>query len=98
MLVGKYRLLSPTARDVLEDYAAGVNAWLADDYRQYGLEITLVRLLTGTPAWDAAAGYRAAVRDITYARATGPIAWEVSSSMADRFLTAWMHARAALLP
>ena len=38
--------LSPTARTILDSYAAGVNAWLADDDRQFGLELTLVRLLT----------------------------------------------------
>src|SRR5690242_8308849 len=39
--------LSPSTRAILEAYSAGVNAWLADDDRQYGLELTLVRLLTG---------------------------------------------------
>lgn len=39
--------LSPSARAILDAYAAGVNAWLADDDRQYGLELTLVRLLSG---------------------------------------------------
>ncbi|MBV8392869.1 MAG: penicillin acylase family protein, partial [Alphaproteobacteria bacterium] len=39
--------LSPGARTMLEAYAAGVNAWLADDDRQYGIELTLIRLLSG---------------------------------------------------
>ena len=38
--------LSPGARTMLDSYAAGVNAWLADD-RQYGIELTLIRLLSG---------------------------------------------------
>ncbi|MDP1747972.1 MAG: penicillin acylase family protein, partial [Reyranella sp.] len=33
--------LSPGTRTLLESYAAGVNAWLADDDQQYGLELTL---------------------------------------------------------
>ena len=39
--------LSSSTRAILDAYAAGVNAWLADDDRQYGLELTLVRLLSG---------------------------------------------------
>jgi len=39
--------LSPATRAVLEAYAAGVNAWLSDKDQQYGLELTLVRLLSG---------------------------------------------------
>ncbi|WP_170920816.1 penicillin acylase family protein [Enhydrobacter aerosaccus] len=38
--------LSPGARTILDAYAAGVNAWIGDDDRQYGLELTLVRLLS----------------------------------------------------
>jgi penicillin amidase len=33
--------LSPAIRSILESYAAGVNAWLADDDQQFGLELTL---------------------------------------------------------
>lgn len=39
--------VSPAMRGVLESYAAGVNAWLGDDDRQFGLELTLVKLLSG---------------------------------------------------
>jgi len=39
--------LSPSARAMLDAYAAGVNAWLADKNRQFGVELTLVRLLSG---------------------------------------------------
>ncbi|MBN9088659.1 MAG: penicillin acylase family protein [Reyranella sp.] len=39
--------LSPAIRSILDAYAAGVNAWLADDDQQYGLELTLIKLLTG---------------------------------------------------
>ncbi|HYD04992.1 MAG TPA: penicillin acylase family protein, partial [Reyranella sp.] len=39
--------LSPAMRSILEAYAAGVNAWLADDDQQFGLEITLIKLLSG---------------------------------------------------
>ena len=39
--------LSPGTRTLLESYAAGVNAWLADDDQQYGLELTLIKLLSG---------------------------------------------------
>ena len=38
--------LSPAIRSMLEAYAAGVNAWLADDEQQYGLELTLIKLLS----------------------------------------------------
>jgi len=54
--------LTPSARSMIDAYAAGVNAWLgADDRqddRQYGLELTLVRLLSGgrykPEKWQAA--------------------------------------------
>ena len=39
--------LSPAIRAILEGYAAGVNAWLADDDQQFGLELALVKLLSG---------------------------------------------------
>ena len=39
--------LSPATRSVLEAYSAGVNAWLADPDQQFGLELTLVKLLSG---------------------------------------------------
>ena len=41
--------LSPATRGILEAYAAGVNAWLfeKDREQQFGLELTLVRLLSG---------------------------------------------------
>lgn len=39
--------LSPGTRTQLEAYAAGVNAWLKDDDQQYGLELTLLKLLSG---------------------------------------------------
>ena len=39
--------LSPGTRTMLESYAAGVNAWLKDDDQQYGLELTLIKLLSG---------------------------------------------------
>lgn len=38
--------LSPAIRSMLEAYAAGVNAWLATDNQQFGLELTLVKLLS----------------------------------------------------
>src|SRR5213075_930668 len=38
---------SPAVRAILEAYAAGVNAWLADDDQQFGLELTLIKLLSG---------------------------------------------------
>ena len=34
-------------RGILEAYAAGVNAWLAGDDQQFGLELTLIKLLSG---------------------------------------------------
>ncbi len=39
--------LSPATRGILEAYAAGVNAWLGDRGQQFGLELTLVKLLSG---------------------------------------------------
>src|SRR5258707_3020163 len=39
--------LSPSARAILDSYAAGVNLFLADENHQFGLELTLVKLLTG---------------------------------------------------
>ncbi len=39
--------LSPAMRARLDAYAAGVNAWLADDDQQFGLELTLIKLLSG---------------------------------------------------
>jgi penicillin amidase len=39
--------LSPATRGILDSYAAGVNAWLAAHDQQYGLELTLVKLLSG---------------------------------------------------
>jgi len=39
--------LSPATRATVEAYAAGVNAWLADEDQQFGLELTLVKLLAG---------------------------------------------------
>jgi penicillin amidase len=39
--------LSPGTRSILEAYAAGVNAWLGDHGQQFGLELTLVKLLSG---------------------------------------------------
>jgi len=39
--------LSPGTRTLLESYAAGVNTWLKDDDQQYGLELTLIKLLSG---------------------------------------------------
>jgi penicillin amidase len=39
--------LSPAVRSILDSYAAGVNAWLADDDQQFGLELTLIKLLSG---------------------------------------------------
>ena len=38
--------LSPATRSVLDAYAAGVNAWLAEK-EQFGLELTLIRMLSG---------------------------------------------------
>jgi penicillin amidase len=39
--------LSSGTRAVLESYAAGVNAWIGDKDRQYGLELTLIKLVSG---------------------------------------------------
>src|SRR5882757_6440719 len=39
--------LSPAMRGIIEAYAAGVNAWLARDDQQFGLELTLIKLLSG---------------------------------------------------
>jgi penicillin amidase len=39
--------LSPGTRGVLESYSAGVNAWLNDKDQQFGLELTLIKLLSG---------------------------------------------------
>jgi penicillin amidase len=39
--------LTPAMRGIVEAYAAGVNAWLADDDQQFGLELTLIKLLSG---------------------------------------------------
>ena len=38
--------LSPGMRTILESYAAGVNAWLDRDDQQYGLELTMIKLLS----------------------------------------------------
>lgn len=38
--------LSPATRSILDAYAAGVNSWLAGN-QQFGLELTLVKLLSG---------------------------------------------------
>lgn len=39
--------LSPAMRARLEAYAAGVNAWILDDDQQFGLELALIKLLSG---------------------------------------------------
>ena len=39
--------LSPSTRAMLDAYAAGVNAWLGARDQQFGLELTLVKLLSG---------------------------------------------------
>jgi penicillin amidase len=39
--------LSPAMRGQIEAYAAGVNAWISDKDQQFGLELTVVRLLSG---------------------------------------------------
>jgi penicillin amidase len=39
--------LSPATRTVLDAYAAGVNAWIGEPNRPYGLELTLIKLLSG---------------------------------------------------
>ena len=39
--------LSPAMRGIIEAYAAGVNTWLNRDDQQFGLELTLIKLLSG---------------------------------------------------
>ncbi|MFI5001967.1 MAG: penicillin acylase family protein [Reyranellales bacterium] len=39
--------LSPSTRAILESYSAGVNAWIGNEDRQFGLELTLIKLLSG---------------------------------------------------
>ena len=39
--------LSPGTRATLESYSAGVNAWLSDEDQQFGLELTVIKLLSG---------------------------------------------------
>jgi len=39
--------LSPGMRTMLDSYAAGVNAWISRENQQFGLELTLVKLLSG---------------------------------------------------
>lgn len=39
--------LSPAMRARLDAYAAGVNAWILDDDQQFGLELALIKLLSG---------------------------------------------------
>ncbi|MBN9541762.1 MAG: penicillin acylase family protein, partial [Alphaproteobacteria bacterium] len=39
--------LSPTMRTQIEAYAAGVNAWISNEDQQFGLELTVVKLLSG---------------------------------------------------
>src|SRR5947207_13856319 len=39
--------LSPAMRAIVEAYAAGVNAWLGRDDQQFGLELTVIKLLSG---------------------------------------------------
>jgi penicillin amidase len=39
--------LSPAIRGIIESYSAGVNAWLDRADPQYGLELTLIKLLSG---------------------------------------------------
>ena len=39
--------LSPGMRGIVDAYAAGVNAWLAKDDQQFGLELTIIKLLSG---------------------------------------------------
>jgi penicillin amidase len=50
--------LSPAVRSGLEAYAAGVNAWLSEKDQQFGLELTLIKLLSGgryrPEAWQPA--------------------------------------------
>ena len=50
--------LSPAMRAIIDAYAAGVNAWLARDDQQFGLELTVIKLLSGgryrPDAWQPA--------------------------------------------
>jgi len=50
--------LSPAMRAIIDSYAAGVNAWLARDDQQFGLELTVIKLLSGgryrPEAWQPA--------------------------------------------
>ncbi|HYR65892.1 MAG TPA: penicillin acylase family protein, partial [Reyranella sp.] len=39
--------LAPGMRAIIEAYAAGVNAWLGRDDPQFGLELTMIKLLSG---------------------------------------------------
>ena len=39
--------LSPAMRSIIDAYAAGVNAWIGDEDQQFGLELTLVKMLSG---------------------------------------------------
>jgi penicillin amidase len=39
--------LSPAIRSIIEAYAAGVNAWLDRGDQQFGLELTVIKLLSG---------------------------------------------------
>lgn len=39
--------LSPAMRGQIEAYAAGVNAWISDEDQQFGLELTVIKLLSG---------------------------------------------------
>ncbi|HEX9555945.1 MAG TPA: penicillin acylase family protein [Reyranella sp.] len=39
--------LAPGMRTIIEAYAAGVNAWLSRDDQQFGLELTMIKLLSG---------------------------------------------------
>jgi penicillin amidase len=39
--------LSPGMRGIIDAYAAGVNAWLTRDDQQFGLELTVIKLLSG---------------------------------------------------
>ncbi|UYN97511.1 MAG: penicillin acylase family protein [Enhydrobacter sp.] len=40
-------VLSAGTRGILEAYAAGVNAFIVGEHRQFGLELTLIKLLSG---------------------------------------------------
>lgn len=39
--------LSPGMRATIDSYAAGVNAWIGNEGQQFGLELTLIKLLSG---------------------------------------------------